>query len=197
MKDRIPTRTLSNGAVRFAEYDASGKFVQYRYLVLADEPTQQGTPLNKANLLSDLTAEIIGFEKNDDPTIDSALAKIAQKLNAIPGTYIHCIGLFRLQKPYINVRFLLPSMQAEKYKTMAEIILAMPQDGDNLIELPAWGQAKAYSDNATTDVYSIGVENSNVLGTYIVAMGMMGSSPYGAVDVTSAETIKDYVFKIG
>ena len=46
MKDRVPTQVV-NGAVRMAQYNASGTFTGYIYLKRADEPSEPGTPYNK------------------------------------------------------------------------------------------------------------------------------------------------------
>lgn len=80
MKDRQPTQILSNGAIRYGVYTADGTLDHYVYLKREDAPTVEGTPLNKANLLSDATAAKIwpGSEKPDDPTVNDALAKLAQ-----------------------------------------------------------------------------------------------------------------------
>lgn len=75
MRDRIPTQVLENGAIRYAVYDASGAFLRYEYMLPADEPTEPGTPLNKANLLSDATAQTIGLEQTD-PTVDNAFSRV-------------------------------------------------------------------------------------------------------------------------
>lgn len=75
MKDRVGTQVLQNGARRYANYDSSGNLVGYMYLLLADEPTEQGTALNKANLLTDATATAIGLSSSD-PTVNEALAKL-------------------------------------------------------------------------------------------------------------------------
>lgn len=64
MKDRIPTYP---GRVKMTLPDGS---VQYVTLERADQPTQVGTPLNKATLLSDDTAELLGL--TGDPTINEA-----------------------------------------------------------------------------------------------------------------------------
>ncbi len=56
MTDRTPTQILANGAIRYAEYDEDGNFIQYRYLVLDDAPTDPGTALSKANLFGDTTS---------------------------------------------------------------------------------------------------------------------------------------------
>lgn len=71
MKDRTPTQVLANGAVRYGVYDAAGALLRYEYIRPEDEPTQEGTPLNKATLLSDDTAAGLGL--TGDPTVDDAL----------------------------------------------------------------------------------------------------------------------------
>lgn len=79
MKDRQPTQVLSNGAIRYGVYNADGSLDHYEYLKREDAPTVEGTPLSKANLLSDATAAKIwrGEEKPDDPTVNDALAKLS------------------------------------------------------------------------------------------------------------------------
>lgn len=74
MKDRVGTQILENGARRYAQYDSSGTLQGYVYLLLADEPTEVGTALNKANLLSDATATALGL--SGDPTVNDAFAKL-------------------------------------------------------------------------------------------------------------------------
>ena len=61
MKDRVGTEVLANGARRYANYNSEGVLQGYMYLLLADEPTEVGTALNKANLLSDATATALGL----------------------------------------------------------------------------------------------------------------------------------------
>ena len=71
MKDRVPTypgRVILN--------PVSGQENTYD-IVRADEPQQEGTPLNKATLLDDTTAEKLGL--TGDPTVNQALAGILQK----------------------------------------------------------------------------------------------------------------------
>ena len=70
MKDRIPTKP---GRVQLVpSADGDDLFV----LTRSDEPTQEGTPLNKLNLLSDATVSAIGLP-GDDPTVDDAFAFLA------------------------------------------------------------------------------------------------------------------------
>lgn len=45
--DRVPTEVLSNGAVRWEEFDENGVSQGYKWVKRADDPTVPGTPLNK------------------------------------------------------------------------------------------------------------------------------------------------------
>lgn len=80
MTDRQPTKILANGAIRYGVYNADGTLNHYEYLKREDAPTVEGTPLNKANLLSDATAAKIwpGSKKPDDPTVNDALGKLSE-----------------------------------------------------------------------------------------------------------------------
>lgn len=71
MKDRVPTYP---GRVRLIP--VAGQENTYD-IVRADEPQQEGTPINKATLLDDTTAEKLGL--TGDPTVNQALAGILQK----------------------------------------------------------------------------------------------------------------------
>lgn len=77
MKDRVPTQVV-NGAVRMAQYNASGTFTGYIYLKRADEPSEPGTPYNKNNVLTDATAAALGLT-SDNPTPNDAFARIAAR----------------------------------------------------------------------------------------------------------------------
>ena len=74
MKDRVGTKVLSNGARRYANYDENGNLQGYMYLLIADDPSEVGTALNKANLLSDATATALGL--TGDPSVNDAFAKL-------------------------------------------------------------------------------------------------------------------------
>lgn len=81
MKDRQPTKVLSNGAIRYGIYNADGTLDHYEYMKREDAPTVEGTPLNKANLLSDATAQKIWPDAKTrpaDPTVNDALSKLSQ-----------------------------------------------------------------------------------------------------------------------
>lgn len=86
MKDRQPTQVLSNGAIRYGVYNADGTLDHYEYLKREDAPTVEGTPLNKANLLSDATAQKVwpnADTRPADPTVNQALNKLADGTAAI------------------------------------------------------------------------------------------------------------------
>lgn len=80
MKDRQPTQVLANGAIRYGIYGADGTLDRYEYMKREDEPTVEGTPLNKANLLSDVTENKIwnNKEKPADPTVNDALYELSK-----------------------------------------------------------------------------------------------------------------------
>lgn len=83
MRNRISTQVLANGAIRCAVYDAEGNFLRYEWIRLADDPTDAGTLLNKATLLSDETAAALGLTGAEDtssgPTPNNALHILAIK----------------------------------------------------------------------------------------------------------------------
>lgn len=82
MRDRIPTKLLANGAVRYAVYNESGAFLRYDYMLPADEPRDEGTALNKANILSDdIETKIWGASA--DRTIGDVFNKVSE-------LYQHC-----------------------------------------------------------------------------------------------------------
>ena len=71
MKDRVPGKPN-----RYAVYDDNHNFLRYEYHERADEPTQTGDALNKANLLPDDVATALGLGPADNPQVKDALNKI-------------------------------------------------------------------------------------------------------------------------
>lgn len=100
MKDRVPTKVLGNGAVRYGVYDEeTGELLQYVYLRAEDEPAQIGTPLTKAVLLSDDTAQIVGLDQ-EDPTVSEALAALGRgKQDCLEGQAGQFLGFDAEGKP--------------------------------------------------------------------------------------------------
>lgn len=77
MKDRVSTKILDNGATRYGVYDETGKLLRYEYIKLEDEPDEEGTILNKANLLTDEVARKVGL-RTADPTPNDMFNVLAQ-----------------------------------------------------------------------------------------------------------------------
>ena len=69
MKDRVSAKPN-----RYAVYDDAHNFLRYEYHERADEPTQVGDPLNKANLLPDTVATSLGLTGN--PQVKDALLSL-------------------------------------------------------------------------------------------------------------------------
>lgn len=78
MTDRTPTYP---GRVKLVP--VSGEINTYD-MTRADEPTEAGTPLNKANLLTDATAAKLGLSGN--PTVNDALSALGN-LVVLSGSY--------------------------------------------------------------------------------------------------------------
>lgn len=99
MKDRISTYP---GRVKLNPV-ADG--VNTYDLVRADEPKEEGTPLTKANLLSDETAAVLGLGDNES-TVNSAFLKIGKTLPALATrTEIFTEdGVFRVPEGVTSVR---------------------------------------------------------------------------------------------
>jgi hypothetical protein len=55
----------------------------YATIIRADEPTQAGTPYNKASVLADATATALGLATTATP--DAAFSAIASRLTTIDG----------------------------------------------------------------------------------------------------------------
>lgn len=77
MKDRVPTYP---GRVKLMPVEGQENTYD---MTRADQPTQAGTPLNKATLLKDETAEKLGLDPADDPTVDDAFSKSIENLDVL------------------------------------------------------------------------------------------------------------------
>ena len=85
MKDRVP---VNPGRVLITPEDETASY--FATITRADNPIQEGTPLNKATFLKDETAELLGLE-SDDPTVDEALSKIGVAIKVITTEEIRAI----------------------------------------------------------------------------------------------------------
>lgn len=104
MKDRVSTKILENGAIRYGIYDEAGNLLRYEYIRPEDEPTQIGTPLCKETLLNDSTCGILGIPTTSSVSyaimtsylkaMDKAAVEIHCKLpNGQPAAYAKVSGL--------------------------------------------------------------------------------------------------------
>ena len=113
MTDRQPTQVLANGAIRYGIYRADGTLDHYEYLRREDAPTVEGTPLSKANLLSDATASKLwpGSNKPEDPTVNQAFEKLSKGMHLVgdieltsreapSSAWLPCDGRFITQAQY-------------------------------------------------------------------------------------------------
>ena len=80
MQDRVP---VNPGRVLITPESGSP---YYATLTRADNPTQEGTPLNKANLLKDTTAALLGGNNSMVP--DEALVALFQKITKLTASDI-------------------------------------------------------------------------------------------------------------
>lgn len=76
MKDRVSTKILNNGATRYGVYDEDGKLLRYEYIKLEDEPDEEGSLWNKANVLPDHIPALLGL-KMGNPQVKDALNVLA------------------------------------------------------------------------------------------------------------------------
>lgn len=79
MEDRQPSPG-QEGRVLITPEDSSEPF--YATIAMADNPTKEGTPINKATLLSDTTAQVLGLNPTTG-TVDQALKRLYDKKLAL------------------------------------------------------------------------------------------------------------------
>lgn len=71
VKDRVPSQVLTNGAIRYEEFDAEGNSLGYKYIKRADEPTEAGTPINKI-LFKNTQAYIQSVDRYIEPLLKAS-----------------------------------------------------------------------------------------------------------------------------
>lgn len=68
IKDRVPVNVLSNDAIRYGIYDEQGNLVRYEYIKREDEPTEEGTPINKA-LFNNFQGDLYTQDRYNQPQV--------------------------------------------------------------------------------------------------------------------------------
>ena len=117
MKDRVPTQVI-NGAVRMEQLDENGNSLGYSYWKRADEPSEEGTPYNKNNVLTDETATALGLDVGRNPVPNDAFRAIAGQTqigdikittrDINDTTWIQCDGRIIRRSEYPELYDLLP-----------------------------------------------------------------------------------------
>lgn len=74
MTDRVPGVA---GRVKITPVNGDA---YYAVLEMADNATVEGTPYNKASVLTDTTAEALGLDPNDDPTPNDAFGQLQNNI---------------------------------------------------------------------------------------------------------------------
>ena len=77
MKDRVSTKILENGAIRYGIYDEAGNLLRYEYIRPEDEPTEPGSAINKANLLPDDVEQMLRLGGMENPQVKDAFISLA------------------------------------------------------------------------------------------------------------------------
>ena len=156
MKDRQPTKVLANGAIRYGIYREDGTLDHYEYMKREDAPTVEGTPLNKANLLSDATAQKVwpnADTRPADPTVNQALNKLAGGTAAIgdimmttrdidSASWLLCNGQYITEEQYPELfNTLRVSASAAPWSTQ---LLPTVTSGDTINDITTLSYANGY-----------------------------------------------------
>lgn len=175
MQDRV---SLHPGRVTLTP--VSGQANTYD-LARADSPTQEGTPLNKANLLKDTTAALFGLGSAAVP--DDVFQKTSQLISSsakvASGSYIGTASDSDTTTPTVTLTL--------GFKPKLVIITTnWPRfyDQDNIVPIGYYiwvdgvSRASMYSFNGATNLYASSDNNS--FSFYCTVAGTMGS--YGSMN---------------
>jgi hypothetical protein len=79
MTDRVPINILGNGAIKQNVYDADGNLLRTEYVKRDDGATVTGTPLNKANILTDAIKALLwpAGSVPDDPSVADVFGRLS------------------------------------------------------------------------------------------------------------------------
>lgn len=93
VKDRVPSQVLSNGAIRYEEFDTNGNSLGYKYIKRADEPIEPGTPINKAlfdkidGLLKKELGERSRIDRYNAPIVSDDIGEVLNYDNLFSGEW--------------------------------------------------------------------------------------------------------------
>lgn len=143
MKDRIP---VNPGRVLINPEDGSAPF--YATMTRADNPTQNGDPLNKATLLKDATAALYGLDETAVP--DDAFAWLGKynqhwwKLNTVNTFQEISIG----ETKYRSVIVQSNSLSKQSFQTSNSV--EIDESGNIILSAPISTVKLSYSDSSDT-----------------------------------------------
>jgi hypothetical protein len=173
MKDRVSSKVLDNGAIRYGVYDESGTLEKYQYLKLEDEPVEEGSALNKANLLPDSVCERFALSSD---------AEIKDAFNAV--------FLPRLTVDIGVLEELTLTVTKDDYTITAS------SNGEQYIvfELPSYG-VWTISDGTVNVDYTIDSVSSS---TYIwTGSGALDNTSWSVISALSKKGVAENYFAVG
>lgn len=142
--DRVPTQVLDNGAVRWEQFDAQGNSLGYVYMKRADEPSVEGTPINKVlfdSIQTDLTnlstnklnvsakATQVEAETGTDDTKYMTPQKTKAQIDVFKGVTYTGVNLSTSQNTTIN----LSTYMTNKVRRIDIVINAMFNGNPNIV----------------------------------------------------------------
>lgn len=163
MRDRTPTKTLENGALRYGVYAEDGTFQRYEYLALEDEPADTGTELSKLNLLQDST-EIALFGRAADRTIDEAFSGIAGQLKLIMSDMATITLTVQTTNgkpiPDVLVQGILNENEQAVYTNASGVATGYIGEGQQVMKVSGYADVEDYSETLTV------VKGTNISKTW-------------------------------
>lgn len=171
MRNRTPTQVLENGAIRYAVYDEAGNFLRHDYLLPADDPTDEGTALNKENLLSDST-EVLLFGSAADRTIDGAFRGIGAQLKLIQANVANITVTVQAKNGTPISDVLVGGVVAEDgsavYTNASGVASGLIAEGNTELSISGYADIANYSEilavnKGTTITHTIIVETVNYM----------------------------------
>lgn len=174
MKDRIP---LYPGRVLLIPVE--GEPNKYT-LTMADEPTEQGTPLNKGNLLSDATSHAL-FDNYTDRSVNDALRRIAASVaGLVPVAEYTAAGSYTWTCPedgdYLAVIIGGGGSGAITYKAYTDSAVSASGGGSGEVGFAYQTIAKDATKNIIVGAGGVGLAVSSALSSPTYLNGNAGSS---------------------
>lgn len=101
--DRVPTQVLDNGATRYGIYDENGTLLRYEYIKREDEPTDEGTAINRS-LFNNLQGDIYTQDRFNKPSYSGTAMTLDLPLTSYETNKIVCITApATLTNPTLNI----------------------------------------------------------------------------------------------